>query len=545
MRLPAALAPLRHTLFRSLWLANVTVSLGVWMQSTTAGWMMTSLSPNALMVSLVQAATVLPVFLFVLPAGALADIIDRKRLLLSTQSWMLLSAATLTGLTFFDHMTAWTLLALIFSLGTGIAMNGPAWGTVMVEAVPRADLVQAVALNGVGFNIARAVGPALGGLLLLAAGPSLTFGLNAISYLAVIGVLIRWKRPAPAPSANPPEHLLGAMKSGLRFVRHTPTVLAAMARAATYFVSCSALWATLPLVVRLQLGLGAGSFGMLLGLMGVGGVTAGLLLPNARVRFKRGQIVFYASLLSCAGMGLMSVSRHWAPAALAMLMVGVGWVMASSVAQASAQMAAPAWVRSRALSVYQLSFNLALVLGTFFWGWLATQVSLSITLGAAAGFGAVTAVLARLFNIDTQEGIAGKPVPPSEAPKAEAEPESVAPALATVLSKTRGRVMESQHYHINPQDKDRFLHTMAELRDVRGRGGAVLWHLGEDVSDPEHWVELWWVENWTDHLREASRHSDADREVLARALAFHNDGNPPPTRRFLAVTPHRAHGTLQ
>ena len=540
MRLPAALAPLRHALFRSLWLANVTVSLGVWMQSTTAGWMMTSLSPNALMVSLVQAATVLPVFLFVLPAGALADIVNRKRLLLSTQSWMLLSAATLTGLTFFHHMTAWTLLALIFSLGTGIAMNGPAWGTVMVEAVPRADLVQAVALNGVGFNIARAVGPALGGLLLLAAGPSLTFGLNAISYLAVIGVLIGWKRPAPVPSANPPEHLLGAMKSGLRFVRHTPTVLAAMARAAIYFVSCSALWATLPLVVRQQLGLGAGSFGMLLGLMGVGGVTAGLLLPNARARFKRGQIVFYASLLSCAGMGLMSISRHWAPAALAMLMFGVGWVMASSVAQASAQMASPAWVRSRALSVYQLSFNCALVIGTFFWGWLATQVSLSITLGTAACVGAVTAVAARLCDIDSQEGIAGKPVPAPEMPKA--EPEGVSPALAPVIKTARGRVMESQHYRINPQDKDRFLHTMAELRDVRGRGGAVLWHLGEDVSDPDHWVELWWVENWTDHLREDSRHSDADREVLARALAFHNDGAPPPTRRFLAVTPHRAHG---
>ena len=538
MRLPAALQPLRHALFRALWFANLAVYLGVWMQSTTAGWMMTTLSPNALMVSLVQAATVLPIFLFVLPAGAIADLVDKRKLLLGTQSWMLLSAAGLTFFTASNEMTAWLLLGLIFSVGTGNAMNAPAWGTVIVEAVPRADLVQAVALNGVGFNIARAVGPALGGFLLVLAGPTLTFGLNAVSYLAVISVLLFWRRTQQSPSALPPEHLLGAMKSGLRFVRHTPTVLAAMARAVIYFVSCSALWATLPLVVKNQLGLGAGAFGLLLGLMGVGGVTAGMLLPNARARFKRGQIVFYASLLSCAGMGLMSVSTHWATAAIAMVMFGVGWVMASSVAQASAQMAAPPWVRSRALSIYQLSFNFALVVGTFFWGWLATWQPLSVTLGLAAIVGSVTAVAARLFDIDSQEGIAGKPIPTAVMPATE----EVSPSLVPVLGQTRGRVMESQHYRVAPENKERFLHTMAELRDVRGRGGAVLWHLGEDISDPDHWVELWWVETWTDHLREDSRHSDADREVMSRALSFHVGGPPPATRRFLAINPHRQHG---
>ncbi len=537
MRLPAALAPLRHTLFRSLWLANVTVSLGVWMQSTTAGWMMTTLSPNALMVSLVQAATVLPIFLFVLPAGALADIVDRRFLLLGTQSWMLLAASVLTLMTWAGMTTAWSLLALIFALGVGIAMNAPAWGTVMAESVPRSDLVQAVALNGVGFNIARAVGPALAGFLLLIAGPQLTFGLNAVAYVTVIGVLAFWRRPHVAPSL-PPEHLIGAMKSGLRFVRHTPQVQAAMWRAGLYFAPCAALWATLPLVVRNQLGLGAATFGLLLGLMGVGGVTAGLVLPNLRAKFRRGQIVFCASLLSCAGMGLMAVSRHWLPAAIAMVMFGLGWVTAASVAQASAQIAAPPWVRSRALSIYQLSFNLALVIGTFFWGWLGTEVGLPSTLMVAAISGSVLALAARMFDIDGQEGIAGKPVPFVVPPM----PESVAPALVPVLNHAKGRVMESQHYRIAPHDKEPFMATMAELRDVRGRGGAVLWHLGEDISDPDHWVELWWVETWTDHLREDSRHSEADREVMSRALAFHLNSTPPQTQRFLAVTPHRAHG---
>ena len=537
MRLPPALAPLRHPLFRSLWLANVTVSLGMWMQSTTAGWLMTSLSPNALMVSMVQAATVLPIFLFVLPAGAMADIVDRRVLLLCTQSWMLLAATALTVMTMLGLTTAWSLLGLIFALGTGTAMNAPAWGTVMAESVPRSDLVQAVALNGVGFNIARAVGPALSGILLLVTGPQLTFGFNAAAYVSVIGVLFFWKRPK-STSSLPPEHLISAMKVGVRYMRHTRSVQAAMWRAGLYFAPCAALWATLPLIVRNQLGLGAGTFGLLLGLMGVGGVTAGLVLPNLRAKFQRGQIVFLASLLSCAGMALMSVARGWIPAAIAMVMFGLGWVAAASVAQGAAQLAAPAWVRSRALSIYQLSFNYALVVGTFFWGWLATSVGLSTTLLAATGVGLLLAVFGRLFNIDASDGIPGTPVP-FTAPKIE----EVAPTLAPVLSRMRGRVMESQHYRVAPNDKDAFIATMAELREVRGRSGAVLWHLGEDVSDPDHWVEMWWVENWTDHLREDSRHSDVDRQVMARALAFHQDGAPPPTRRFLAVTPHRQPGS--
>jgi MFS family permease len=536
MRLPSALAPLRHRLFRTLWGANIIVSLGVWMQSTSAGWMMTSLSPNALMVSLVQAATIVPVFLFALPAGAIADIVDRRIFILSTQIWMLGAAAVLTLMTL-GHLTdAWSLLALTFAIGLGAAMNSPAWGSVMAEAVPRSDLVQAIALNGVGFNIARAVGPAMAGFLLLAGGPGLTFGLNAGSYLVVIAVLLLWHR-RHRPSVLPREHFLSAMKTGMRFVRHTPSMRAAMLRAAAFFAPGAAPWAMLPLVVREQLGLGAGVYGVLLGLMGIGGVTAGLLLPQLRVRFKRGNIVFFASLMSCSGMLILALSRHWLPAAFGMLMFGLGWVSASSVTQGAAQMASPGWVRARALSIYQLSFNFALAAGTFFWGWLGTQVGLTMALVTAAVSGSVLAVLVRRYDIDTVEkpfGAAPSLVVP--------EVETIAPALAPVLERTRGRVLESQDYRIAPDSKDAFLAAMADVRDARGRGGAVLWHLGEDISAPEHWVELWWVENWTDHLREASRLSDSDRAALAHAMSFHIDGPPPPTRRFLSVTPHRGHG---
>ncbi len=531
MRLPPALVPLRHKLFRTLWSANIVVSLGVWMQNTGAGWLMTSLSPDPLTVSMVQAATILPVFLLALPAGALADIIDKRLFIIGTQSWMLVAAAGLAVMTYFGQTTAASLLLLTFAIGVGAAMNSPAWGSVMAEVVPRKDLAQAIALNGVGFNLARAIGPALAGFLVLAGGPSLAFGLNAVSYLAVILVLLSWHRRT-RPSTLPREHLVSAMRVGMRFVRYTPIMRAAMLRSAAFFGPAAAPWAMLPLVVKQQLGLGAGTYGILLGLMGIGGVTAGLVLPQVRAVMSRGNTVFAATLCSCTGIALLAVSRHWLPAAFGMVMFGVGWVAASAVAQGAAQLSAPPWVRSRALAIYQLAFNGAMVVGTFFWGWLGTKLGLPWALLAAAGTGLVLSVVARGFDIDTEQesGTSQAPAPPA--------PEAVAPEFISVIRATRAKIMESQQYRIAPARQEEFLSVMAEVRDVRGRAGAVGWQLYEDVAHPEGWVEMWSVENWTDHLREAMRLSEDDRSTLARAQSFQT-GNPPPPCRYIAVAPHR------
>jgi MFS family permease len=402
MRLPAAIAPLRHPLFRLLWTANVVVSLGVWMQNTGAGWLMTTLSPNALSVSLVQAATIMPIFLLALPAGALADILDRRLFILATQGWMLLAAAALALLTYAGLTDPAVLLALTFAIGVGSASNSPAWGSVMIEAVPRQDLVQAVTLNSVGFNLARAVGPALAGVFLLFGGPALTFALNAVSYLAVIAALLSWHRRIRR-STLPREHFVSAVRAGMRFVRHTPAMRASMVRSAAYFAPAAAPWAMLPLVVREHLHLDAGFYGLLLGLMGTGGVAAGLLLPQIRRRLNRGNTVLVATLCSAAGMGLLALSHHWLVAAVAMLAFGVGWVSASSVAQGAAQLAAPPWVRSRALAIYQLASNGGLVVGTFVWGWLGTRIGLPATLLAASGSALVL-------------GLPPKPSPPNSAP---------------------------------------------------------------------------------------------------------------------------------
>ena len=533
MPLPAALAPLRHPLFRLLWSANVVVSLGVWMQNTGAGWLMTTLSPNALTVSLVQAATIMPIFLLALPAGALADILDRRLFILGTQGWMLMAAALLAFLTYTGLTDPAVLLTLTFAIGIGTAMNSPAWGSVLAEAVPRQDLVQAIALNGVGFNLARAIGPAVAGAIVLVGGPALTFALNAVSYLAVVAALLTW-RSRPRRGALPREHLLSAIRAGMRFVRHTPAMRAAMVRSAAYFAPAAAPWGMLPLIVREHLHLDAGVYGLLLGLMGAGGVTAGLLLPQLRPHLSRGNMVLAATVCSAAGMGLLALSHHWFGAAVAMLIFGVGWVTAASVAQGAAQLSAPPWVRSRALATYQLASNGGLVAGTFFWGWLGTRIGLPTTLLAACGTAVVVGLLVRRFDLDQADATASQAAGQADIPA----PEAVAPELRRLLDDGRGRVLETQHYRIDPAHQQAFLSVMVDVRDVRGRAGALAWQLYEDVAHADRWMEQWTVENWTDHLREAARISDADRAVLARALSFHQD-TPPTPSRFIAVPPNR------
>lgn len=537
MKTPAALTPLRHPVFRMIWLANLVAWIGFWMQNTGAGWLMTSLAPDPFTVSLVQAATILPVFLFALPAGALADTVDRRVFIIGTQLWLLAIGAILAVITWSGAINAWWLLALTFAIGTGGAINNPALGSVISEAVPRRDLVQAIALNGVGFNLTRAVGPALAGFIVVLGGPAFAFGLNAISYIPLIAVMLRWHQ-RNRPSSLPREHLLAAMRAGLRFARYTPVMRAAMLRSGAFFFFAAAPWAMLPLFVKQQLQMGAATYGALLGVMGVGGVTAGMLMPQLRARLSRGNAVFAASLSASAGIAVLAIAPHIVVAALGMVLFGLGWVTAASVTQGAAQMAAPAWVRSRALAIFQLAFNLALASGTFFWGWLGTTAGLTQALLAAAATGLVLALLARRFDIDT-EGDAAQP-PPAAIPQTPA-PEAVAPELATVVSQARNRVLETQAYRVDPQDTEAFLAVMAELRDARGRAGAQDWQLFEDVAHAEGWLEAWIVENWTDHLREDLRLSDLDRALIARALAFHR-GPPMPPRRYLAIPANRLKG---
>ena len=520
MRLPAALKPLEHPVFRSLFAANLITSLGTWMQNTGAGWLMTILRPNALAVSLVQAATILPICLLALPAGALADIVDRRRFLILVQIAMLAAAGLLAALTAVGLINAWSLLALTFAIGIGSAMNGPAWQAIIPETVPRNDLGQAVALNSVSFNIARALGPAIAGAIVAAFGAALAFALNAVSFLAPVQALAMWRRQPTDSSNFPREHLIGAMAAGVRFVRSTPRVQAAIVRISVYYLPTAAPWALLPLVVKQQLHLGAVVFGGLLGLMGAGAVGSGMLLPTLHRIFPRGDLTLAASLISCLGMLLLALSRDWPLAALAMLLFGSGWVIAGSLTQTATQLAAPPWVRARALATYQLFSNGALAVGAFGWGWLGTEVGLPWTMATAAVLGIGLSLGAGRFALEAVSTEADAP-----------------PPEAHFLARARSQILETERYSVPPEARELFLAIMAELQHVRGRAGARYWQLHKELGCREGWLEIWGMPNWGEHLRQAERLTEVDRAVLARARSFQAQALPHQRTRYIAVAP--------
>ncbi|HUB14561.1 MAG TPA: MFS transporter [Acetobacteraceae bacterium] len=532
IRLPSALVPLRNTTFRRLWIASVVAWLGTWLQNTGAGWLMTVLAPRPLIVAMVQAATIMPVFLLALPGGALADIVDRRIFLIGTQVWTILAAATLAALTLGHAMTASVLLVLTFAIGIGSALTAPAWSAIIPELVPREDLVQAIALNGIGYNLTRAVGPALAGFLILLGGTSLAFSLYTVSIVAVIVALVSWER-GKRFTGLPREHFVAAMRAGVRFVRNTPAVRHAMVRTIAYSLPASAPWALLPLVVREQLHLGAGMYGVILGMMGIGGVTSGMLLPLVRGRLSRNATVVGCTLFSCVGIALVGVARHWLVAATGMLLFGIGWTSAYATIQAAAQLVCPTWVRARALAIYQLAQNGALTVGSFVWGAVGGQIGMAESLVAASALGVGLAFVVQRFGIENigpvQPAVPqGEPAPTPEAPAAE---------LVPLLRHARGQVMETMHYRVDPGKRAAFLATMREVRQVRGRAGARFWQLYEDVAHPDGWLELWSMESWTDHLREVGRLSEEDRAVLACADRYRLDPGTRLPARYLAVDP--------
>lgn len=515
-------APLNRPLFRALWIAAIVSNVGTWMQDVGAGWLMTSLAPAPLMVALVQTATTLPVMLLVLPAGALADIVDRRRYLIGTQCWMLAVSALLGVLTFAGITTAWMLLAFTFALGIGSALMMPAWSSIVPEIVPRSELQSAIALNSVGVNVSRAIGPALAGLIVAAIGSWLVFLLNAVSYLGIIGVLIAWRRE-PSKSALPAERFVSALRAGLRFVWHTPELQAVLVRGCAFFVFASATWALFPVIVRHELGRGPEVYGALLACIGIGAVSGALFLPRLRSMFSRDHLVAGATVLyACAGLMLAYV-RDVYVLGIAMLATGAAWISVLSSLQVSAQTALPAWVRARGLAAYMIVFMGGMAAGSLLWGHIATLAGIPAALTAAAA-AAVLGVLATWkFKIGAQEAVDLAPSMHWPAPLVSEEPEM-----------EHGPVMVTIEYRIDPSRSAEFVELMQEMRRIRQRDGAFFWELFKDAADPARVVECFMNESWLEHLRQHERVSMADREVEARVQAFQLGGEPPRVSHLLA-----------
>ena len=372
-------APLGEPLFRSLWIASVISYTGTWMQNVGAGWLMTQLTMNPLMVGLVQAAGAVPVFLVILPAGALADMVDRRRFLLLTQGWMVLASATLGILTLTSCVGPWVLLLFTFLLGLGAVMNDPAWQAITPELVPAKQHASAVALNSAGFNVARAVGPAMGGLIVAAVGCGTTFLLNAFSFLGVILFLYRWKRPIEARRKT--QRVWSAIGDGFSYVRESGLAKSVLLRTGTFSVAAVAMLALLPIIARPY---GARGYGVLLGCFGLGALLGALALPRLREKLSVDGVVVTAILIFAGMTFAAGRAETFSLLCVVMVVAGAAWIGILACLNVAAQTMCPAYVRARALSFYLLVLQGGMAVGATLWGALAKRIGVPDALGAAA-----------------------------------------------------------------------------------------------------------------------------------------------------------------
>ena len=487
-------SPLRHTIFRWLWIASVASNIGTWFQNVGASWLMTSLTPSPTLVALVQAATSLPMFLLSLPAGAVADVLDRRRLLLVTQIWMTLAAFGLWAFTAAHATTPSILLSFTFLLGLGAALNGPAWQASIPEMVPREDLPAAVTLGSIGFNIARAAGPALAGLVVATAGPAVTFLVNALSFVGVLMVLYFWRRPVEE-AMLPAERIWGAMTTGLRYVRHAPEVIAPIVRGCT-FVSCGAsLWALLPLIASHKLKAGPEGYGLLLAALGAGAVAGAMVLPRLKRNNSMDAVVAVATLVFAgATIALAYVPSFWL-LMLAMLLAGGAWLAG----------------------------------GSALWGIVGEHIGISRALLVSA-IGMIVG-LAATFRIHIRSG-EGLNLAPSR--------QWAAPVVTHNLEPDRGPVLVTVRYRVDPARSAEFTDAMHAVSRIRRRDGAMQWGLFVDSADPNLHTEVFLVKSWIEHLRQHERVTHADKDVQERARAFHVGPEPPVVEHLIASPPRRA-----
>lgn len=514
--------PLSEPLYRDLWIASTVSNLGGWMQDTAGTWLMTVLTPSTLLIALMQTAAALPIVILGFLAGATADIFDRRHLLLFWQSWMLGAVAILSVLTFFSLISPWVLLTLTFLLNVGAAMNSPAWQAIIPEVVPRSQLPDAVSLNSAGFNLAKAVGPALGGLAIAAyihvdTGAASVFLLNSLSFVGVLVVLYRWRRIPLFKSALPAERIFASMRSGARYIRHAPAMQAAILRTALFTFFVSAVWALLAVVAGRLLHQGALGYGVLNGSMGVGAVIGATNLARIRRRLPADSIILSSSVIFIGTMAVLALVRIQWVAVLVLIAGGFAWTTAMSTLNTAVQLSVPAWVQARALGAYQMTFGAGMALGSVIWGWVADQFSIPIALLAAAIGLAVSIPLAMRFHI-----LRGKQ--PDFSPD-----QSRLPDLKLVLQphETEGPVRISVDYIIDIEDYDDFIKAIYRLRDVRLRDGAVRWGVYQDMNDPRRISETFLTESWIEYLRGRERLTASDLAIRERVRSYHRGIEPP------------------
>jgi MFS family permease len=527
---PSEWAPLRITVFRAIWFASLAANTGTWFQNVGGVWLMMKFTHSPILIALMQTATTLPVFLVGIPAGALADIMDRRRLLLATQGLILIAAAVLSVLTFADLMNAPFLLTFTFVLGLGAILANPAWQAVNTELVPPEELPAAVTLSSVSYNLARAVGPAAAGLVIALAGPAVVFLLNAIAFVYVVLVLYRW-HPAPHRAILPAERLTGAIRTGVRFVFNSPPMQIVLLRTFGFIFFISALWALLPVIVSQDLHLGALGYGLLLGCIGLGAVMGAAVLSPIQHRLPVADQQVIASTICLA---LVMIALGYLHNLLVLSLVSVvgggAWIMLVSTFNVAAQEASPMWVRARALGAYLVVYQGGTALGSLVWGVVAANVGDSLAMLLAA-LGAVVGLAAgfRWHLADSEQQ--------------NLRPWAISvPKLLVEPRLEDGPVVVQVAYRVAPAAAEDFRRAMHEMRRVREQNGAFGWFLAHNLAEEEIHIESCMAESWADYLRQLERMTNADHAIEERVRSFHQGGDAPAVTTLIAEHPHRQSG---
>lgn len=515
--------PFKVRAFAVIWTAALVSNTGTWLQQVGAGWLMTSLSPSPLLVSLVQAASLLPVFLFALAAGALADIVDRRHLLLVMQLSMAIIGLLLGVLVAAEQMTPWLLIAFTFALGVGAAVSWPVWQAVVPHLVPKADLHAAVALNSVGLNLSRALGPALAGVLIGAGGIALPFLLNGVSFLAVVAAFFWWKGSHQPPSRLPSERLLAAMRAGLRYAGESAPLRAVLIRTVAFFVSATAYWALMPLVVRMELGGGPEQFGIVLSCIGAGAVAGAGILTPLRKHVGTDGTVALGTVATALAMLVFALVPSFVAVLAAAVLAGIAWINVVASVNVSAQLALPDWIRGRGLALYQMAVFGGMGVGSVIWGQVAQSIGTPQALMIAAGSIIVAMGLTWRWRLQTGKSLDFSPGTPW--------PE---PMIACPIAHDRGPVLVTVEYRIDPDDAVAFLVAMRDLRGSRRRSGAYAWGVFEDAAAAGCYLEYFMVESWLEHLRQHERITADDRRLQDAVIRYHTGSTRPRVHHYLA-----------
>jgi MFS family permease len=517
----STLAPFQHRTFRILWTATQASNLGGLIQGVGAGWMMTMIAQSEGMVALVQGATTLPIMLFSLASGALADNFDRRRVMLAAQGLMMIASCLLVLFAFQDWLTPWLLLGFTFAIGCGTALNNPSWQASVGDLVPRDDLPGAVTLNSMGFNLMRSIGPALGGFIVAVAGAATAFAVNAASYIPLIAALVWWK-PEPTQNKLPREQFGSAVWAGLRYISMSPNLITVLFRAMLFGCAAIAVLALLPLVASNLLKGGALSYGVLLGCFGLGAIIGGFL--NARVRelMSNETIVRVASVGFAVSCILLAVTSSAWLSGLLLLPTGACWVLALSLFNVTVQLSTPRWVVGRALSLYQTATFGGMAAGSWLWGEVAEAQGTPGALMAAGALLVVTALVGLRYRLPEFSSLNLAPLDQFSEPQ-----------LMLDLKARSGPIMIMVDFRIAQEDVPAFLAAMADRRRIRIRDGARQWVLLRDLENPEIWTESYHVATWVEYVRHNQRRTRADADVTERLMKLHRGPERPRVHRMI------------